>query len=365
MSGAGRRCACTYRIGLTPPEDDRIFKLTVEVRGRRLPNTHRVQHVSDDERSIRMARATLLDPQSADDLPLVAALVPVARREDGWELELQVGVSADALLLLRSEEKRKASWEVGALLSEQGSHRSWEMVGVAELLRETDRPSETTILHTRRMPGLRPGCYQIRAFVHDRITDTYGGAVATIELLEERGSILGPVVQSAGGQFFRTTLPLRSKERNIEPVVVRAIETGSLPIGDRAVRTGEPLEFASWICGSGARDTLLRARRFVTSGAVRCFASMLRRSRSPATAHGFPTVSTRRSSRRDPTPTMCASIAGRMSRRKMSRRGSRSRRARRPSRFRPPPPPSERPRLPNVRRGLSTATGADPRRVGG
>jgi hypothetical protein len=266
MSGAGRRCACTYRIGLTPPEDDRIFKLTVEVRGRRLPNTHRVQHVSDDERSIRMARATLLDPQSADDLPLVAALVPVARREDGWELELQVGVSADALLLLRSEEKRKASWEVGALLSEQGSHRSWEMVGVAELLRETDRPSETTILHTRRMPGLRPGCYQIRAFVHDRITDTYGGAVATIELLEERGSILGPVVQSAGGQFFRTTLPLRSKERNIEPVVVRAIETGSLPIGDRAVRTGEPLEFASWICGSGARDTLLRARRFVTSG---------------------------------------------------------------------------------------------------
>ena len=59
-SSAGRACTCTYRIGLTPPEDDRIFLLKVTARGRRLPHTHRVQHLSDAERSIRMARAPIV-----------------------------------------------------------------------------------------------------------------------------------------------------------------------------------------------------------------------------------------------------------------------------------------------------------------
>jgi len=126
VRGVGRGCECIYRIGLVPPEggDAGVHKVTVEARGRRLPNSYRVQFLSPADRWMRSARAVLAAPDSARDIPLSAAIVPVASRAGGWDARVQVALDPSSMALVPpgpGSKETKGSWEVGALLSDEGA----------------------------------------------------------------------------------------------------------------------------------------------------------------------------------------------------------------------------------------------------
>lgn len=267
FNGAGRGCACVYRIGLEVPDElgERIHRLTVSVRGRALPETYRVQHLTAGERWMRAARAALSNPEQTRDIPVVAAVVPVAGHSNGWDVELQVALGARSILVLPAGEKMKGAWEVGAMLTDERTHRSWEMVGIAELHRRTAEATATAVLHAKTLKGLPPASYVLHAFIRARAANLYGSARAAIQLPPTgNGGIVGPLVRRATGEYLRTRLPLRAGELWTEPAAASAIESGPFPLGDRAVTAGEPLELVSWFCLGEAKDAIYDTRRFIS-----------------------------------------------------------------------------------------------------
>ncbi len=264
---AGRRCACIYRLGLVPPAAprERPYRVTVRVRERTLPHQHRVVNLSDGERWMRSARAVLATPARARDVALAAAVIPLTADKRSWDVSVQVTLDADALLQLPHQANRAGSWEVGALLSDEGGRKSWEMLSVSEFKRSGEGQNLTAILHERRIEGLRPGTYELRAFVRDRLANVYGGARAEIVLPRPAGpTVVGPIVTRSHGAAVRTTLPLLDKAgRTSAPARSARIEPLAVPLGDRAVRPGEALEFWSWICPGDAALAVPDVARYV------------------------------------------------------------------------------------------------------
>jgi len=77
---AGREARCLYRIGLVAPEKasgGHVFRVRVRVRGRTLPQEHRVQALDEVDRWWRKARAVLSDPETARDVSVSASIVPL------------------------------------------------------------------------------------------------------------------------------------------------------------------------------------------------------------------------------------------------------------------------------------------------
>lgn len=263
---AGRRSTCVYRLGLIPPEGarERPYRVSVAVRGRVLPGSLRVVNLSESERWLRAARAVLSVPGRAHDVALAAALIPLSAGERGWDLSVQVTLDAEALLELPLEAKSAGSWEVGALLSDKRS-KSWEMLAISESRRSGEgQEAPAILLHERRIEGLRPGAYVLRAFVRDRTANLYGGAEAEIVLPEPKGgTVAGPVPMRGARAAVRTSLPLLERRAKTEPARSGSIERMSLPLGGRAVEPGEPLEFRTWICPGETADALAGLERYV------------------------------------------------------------------------------------------------------
>ena len=266
---AGRRCACIYRLGLVPPGGprERPYRVTVYVGDRALPHRYRVVNLSDSERWMRSARAVLAAPARARDVALAAAVIPLTADKRGWDVSVQVTFDAEALLQLPRQAQSAGSWEVGALLTDERGRKSWEMLGVSEFKRTGEGKNPSAIRHERRIAGLRPGTYELRAFVRDRWANVYGGARAEIVLPRLRGpAVVGPVVTRGHSAVVRTTLPLLDKAgRTTEPSRAGSIEQVALPLGDRAVRPGEALEFWSWICPGDAALAISGVARHVAS----------------------------------------------------------------------------------------------------
>lgn len=264
---AGAKCACTYRIGLLPPEAHagHIYRLVVEVRDRRLPNTYRVQYLSEADRWMRSARAVLANPDSAKEVPLVASILPVSAGREGWDVKVQVALDVPSVALLPGESGNKGSWEVGALLFDLKARRTFEMLGISELRRSGRAESRMAVLHERTIEGIRPGTYELRAFVRDRVTNAYGGASVQMELPRaEKGTVAGPLVMRDGKSYLRTSLPLREEARS-DPLATRDPEVGPLPLGANHIRPGESLEFHTWICPGEIGDDLDEALRYLSS----------------------------------------------------------------------------------------------------
>jgi VWFA-related protein len=264
---AGRRCACIYRLGLVPPAvpRQRPYRVTVRVGGRTLPHQHRVLNLSDSERWMRSARAVLATPTRVHDIALAAAVIPLVAGKRGWDVSVQVTLDANALLQLPRQADTAGSWEVGALLSDERGRKSWEMLSVSQFKRSGEGQNVTAIMHERRIDGLRPGTYVLRAFVRDRLANLYGGAQTEIVLPRPVGpTLVGPIVTRREAAV-RTTLPLLDRAgRTSAPARSASIAPTALPLGDRAVRPGEALEFWSWICPGDAALAVADVARYVT-----------------------------------------------------------------------------------------------------
>lgn len=255
---AGRRCACIYRIGLEMDGPRRSFVLRTKVKaqGRTLPSRYQLQYLTDADRWMRKAQLVLANPESWTDLDVGAAVLPIKASGSRWKARVEIGFDLDTLqLALDDDDGQSAEWEVAALLSKTDGEKHWEMLGVYRASPGTDGRLDSWILHERSFDELRPGRYELRAFVHDRSSDLYGAAVGEIELPDPRQpGLAGPVARLSERARLVGDLPLRKKKMNGSTTPVR-VARGSLPLGDGGrVTPGEPVSFATLVCGVGSSD---------------------------------------------------------------------------------------------------------------
>jgi hypothetical protein len=250
---AGRGCECIYRIGVEPPRDDksRVYRAVVDVGDRRMPGRYRVQHLNEMNRWWRDA-SLVMAARDDDEMPVTAALVPVAPGEKGWSASIQVVVDLSSLVLVPAGDEVHGQWEVGALLQKRGGKR-WKMLGVSSVSRSADETTLNLVVHERTMEFLEPGTYSLGAFVHDRTGDVFGGSRVDFELPKRDDVVMaGPVLMRLGTTWVRAGLPMfDKKERKETPTRTRSVHRGPIPVGRRAVNRGDGLEAWTWICPSG------------------------------------------------------------------------------------------------------------------
>ena len=245
------RSSCVYRIGLLPPEGRprSYYPLRVWVRGRIVADELLVRFLSEKERWLKMARAVLVRPESASELPLVAGLVPVKADGKLWEMQVRIAVDMDSVTLLPSAEGRQGRWEVGALLIRDDGKETWEMLGNSEIQTKEDGVIGTAALHQKRFRLLRAGSYRLVAFVRDVGVNAFGGAEARIDLPDPRkGGLAGPILMSPGHRLLEVNLPLMSQDASRTSHASGAT-TGSIPLDMESIGTEEPLLISAWICG--------------------------------------------------------------------------------------------------------------------
>lgn len=258
LSVAGRRCACIYRIGLEMEDPRRSFVLRTKVkaRGRPLPSRYMVEYLTDADRWMRRAQLVLANPESWTDIAVGAGVVPLRAKGSKWQARIEVGLDLSELrVALTDDDEQAAEWEVAALLSDADGNRHWEMLGVYRASPDSSGGLDAWMLHEHSIPDLRPGRYELRAFVHDRADDRYGTATAEIELPQPgRAGLAGPLAQLPERAHLLGDLPLR--EKNIDAGASPAsTATGPMPLGDRAiVIQGEPLQFSTLVCAAGRTE---------------------------------------------------------------------------------------------------------------
>lgn len=252
-SNAGRGCECVYLIGVEPPRDDktRVYRAVVDVGDRRMPGRYRVQHLNAMDRWWRDA-SQVIAARDDDEMPVTAALVPVAPGEKGWSASIQVVVDLSSLVLVLAGDVVHGQWEVGALLQKEGGKR-WKMLGVSSVSRSADERTLDLVVHERTMEFLKPGTYSLGAFVHDRTGDVFGGTRVEFELPKRDDVVMaGPVLMRLGTTWVRTGLPMfDEKERKETPTRTRSVHRGPIPAGRSAVNRGDRLEAWTWVCPSG------------------------------------------------------------------------------------------------------------------
>jgi len=267
MEEARDRCACIYRLGLQPPaaESRKLHRVTVLVRGRALPQTFITQSLPAIDRWLRSARAVLMNPSAADDLPVVAGIIPTGAAGGGWSARVQVGFDLGSLSMLPSgKDHQGGTWEVGAALARIGGGESWEMLGVSTIRRTPGSLTSLWVVHERMFEHLRHGEYRLAAFVRDTTGNVFGGAEATIVLPKPDRSVLaGPVLMRPQRAQIVSTLPLLEEAGKNKPssrgstVIEASISAGHSALPD------ELLEVSTWLCGRAAQAPAGRLLRFV------------------------------------------------------------------------------------------------------
>lgn len=241
-------CECFYRIGLEPYEG-RFKQLEphVVLAERSIPAS--LRQLTEIDHWWREGRAVLADPATAADIPLAVAIVPLRVSDGRWDVSVQVALDPAHLELRRVDGKLTGGWEVGVLLVGRDSRRVWEMLGVSELRRRGKKPIAASVLHRRTISGLPPGRYEMRSFVRDRETKTFGGGRAAITLVDPLPRTLtGPVMMRSESDYLATELPLRRQGNASTEVQSGVIETGILPVGGPRVAVGQAVEFMTWAC---------------------------------------------------------------------------------------------------------------------
>jgi hypothetical protein len=165
-----------------------------------------------------------------------------------WSAAVQVALDIDRLRLLPLADGEIGALDVGALLHHVDGGKSWEMLVGAKVRKPAGRKTNQSILHRRILENLAPGRYRLVAFARNREQDLFGGAEAVIDLPSVRGGgLAGPIVLYADREFFPSALPLMDEEMPAE-APIQAISTGSVPVLEDAIETGDLLEVASWLC---------------------------------------------------------------------------------------------------------------------
>lgn len=264
LDEAGRRCPCIYRIGLElGKERSFVLRTKIRVGGMTLPSRYRVQYLTDADRWMRKAQLVMANPSQWLDLDVQSAVVPLAASEKTWDVAVQVAFDL-ASLGGTIDDDNLGEWEVAALLGRDEFRKNWEMLGAYRASRDGIGRPRGMVLHEQVLEGLKPGRYELRAFVRDRATNRLGGTRIQIELPEPaKGGLAGPVALRPNEWRIPNRLPLRKKKKP-DAVMQAKFELGPLPLGSPGtVQSGQSLQFLTWSC---AVDPTL-ARSAVSGGA--------------------------------------------------------------------------------------------------
>ena len=264
------RASCVYRIGLLPPEGGRrdYYPIRLWVRNRIVADELRVQFLSEKERWLRKARAILVRPEFASDVPLAAALIPIKAEGKFWRMQVQIAVDLDTMILVPSAGGRRGLWEIGALLIRDDGKETWEMLGNSTIQTGEDGPIRIAAVHQKEFTRLRAGSYRLVAFARDVTGNSFGGAESRIDLPDPRdGGIAGPIVMISGQRRVMVDLPLMSQGTS---KASRAPGTtiGSIPLDLENVGSEEPLVVSSWICGGKAAGLPVKMLRYLSSEGI-------------------------------------------------------------------------------------------------
>ncbi len=254
LDEAGRRCPCIYRIGLELPRKKKSFVLHTKIRvaGMTLPSRYRVQYLTRADRWMRKAQLVLANPDQWRDLDLRAAVVPLQASARTWDVSVQIAFDIGSLKVSPMDD-HNGEWEIAALLAHEDFRKTWEMLGVYRARRGDDGQPQGVVLHERLFEKLKPGRYELRAFVRDRAANLFGGASVEIELpAPEKGGLSGPVMLSPHESHYRSPLPVRKKRRP-KALPATAREDGPLPLGNHvSVSVGQAVQFLTWDCSGGS-----------------------------------------------------------------------------------------------------------------
>jgi hypothetical protein len=247
---AGRGCPCFYRIGLVPPGEDesRVFRIKVKVRGRSLSGQFHTHALDALDRWSRKATAVLTNPGDAWGLAPRAHLR--ARSEEGGRCALEASVEFD-LTSFGPGDGALREWEVGALLAETRSGRSWEMLGLARLPLAPGAP-DPRIVHRRTLEQLPRGKYELRAFVRDRVRDVYGGARVELDVTELCAGGDSPPLEGARLGSLPLRVGTEISGHFVEPSM--GADPSETPCPLRSAR-------CSWVFSASARRGRLRSPR--------------------------------------------------------------------------------------------------------
>ncbi len=249
LEGAARDAACLYRIALELPDADRsrVYAVTVAVGDRLLPFRYSLEHLAPADEWMRSAQAALLSPESAAGR-LFVDIVPLRRKDSRWDLRLAIDLDLDSLFPIPRGADALRSWEVGALLHEVGGGRSWEFLDVAESSAAID-DGGARILYTRDLDRMRPGVYELRAFVRDRNDDRVSAGASTA-ILPPRGEAAPPVttIRTTAASAFAVELPGREKKNVAKPTKLHALRRAF--VADPA-RLGEDVRVSRLVCDAG------------------------------------------------------------------------------------------------------------------
>jgi hypothetical protein len=186
-------------------------------------------------------------------LEIGAAVVPERRRGKSWKVRVQVAIDMDELqIALTDDDARAAEWEIAVLLSDTEGFKHWDLLGVYRASPGSSGRLDSRILHELVLDDVKPGRYELRAFVHDRSADRFG-ATQTEIVLPPPGdaALVGPIVQRGEQTHLVSPLPLRTKK--IRPSATRTQTVhGPLPWGGHAaVPQGDPVSFRLLVCAEG------------------------------------------------------------------------------------------------------------------
>jgi len=255
LDEARNRCECIYRLGIEPLEKEkgRVGTVTVLIRNRSVANL-RVKIRSSADRWLSQARRVLANPGGVRDLPVNAALLPVAASRKGWTEKVQVALHASSLTRLPTGRGNQADWEAGALLALDGGKRTWEMLAVSSMSASSSTTAPEWFVHERTLVDLPPGIYRLGAFVTDRSVDLFGGASSMLNLPDpEAVGAIGPIPLLAERRVLISDLPLRPAAS--DGVSRGRIQSaGLVPAGEAlgGAEGGPPFDIMTWLCGVAA-----------------------------------------------------------------------------------------------------------------
>jgi hypothetical protein len=252
MIAARDACPSTYRIGIRPRTIgvEKRSQLKVLVNGDVLLSLKDIRIPDTADRWRRTAKAVLAHPDRARDLPLGASIRPTFGIDGSWNLDAIVQFDLRALEMIPEADRVKGKWEVGAILIHTSSGKSWEMLGVSAIRAGRKPEDPARLVHQQRFESMRPGEYELRAFIRDRWANLFGGSLATLELPKPKAGLIVTPQLMDETEYLLTTLPLRKKKIQRDHRNAASKKSGLLPFsaGDFGTDARSDISVVSWGC---------------------------------------------------------------------------------------------------------------------
>jgi hypothetical protein len=166
-----------------------------------------------------------------------------------WSMAVQVVVASDALVTLPTAAGNTSSWEAGALLHRDDGAKPQEFMARSTLRVTSLDAKRQYIVHEHILKKVKPGNWQLGAFIRDKNAALFGGAATELNLPRPgEAGLSTPVLYMRDRITHRTSLPELRTKNDLPMTQTRATTVQSLAAGTTSIQSGDPIEIQSWVC---------------------------------------------------------------------------------------------------------------------